>query len=262
MIRLENFVFSYKPFPVGVARPFIEPALYESLAATYPTPEVFARFREDSSGRYSKFSLSARNNGRQLVDFLDRHPAWRRLYEYFYSGDFVDAVLDHLERHDIQVVRRRSSGLARRLNRLAPKLSDGRLPRVERLLYSAPRKLGGISSKVEFSALPATDGGLMPHTDAEGKLVTLVIAFPTEGEWRDEFGGGTSIVEPKDERRYFNRFNRTLPFDEVDVLRVVEYRPNQAMLFIKTFNSWHAVMPTHGPAGQWRKTMTVNIMGR
>ncbi len=261
MICLDNFVYTYKPFPVGVAQPFIEPALYRSLAASYPEPERFARFREDSTGRYSKFSLSARNNGRQLAEFLDQHADWRRLYEYLYSADFIDAVLDHLEQRNLQVVKRRSRGLARQFNRLAPKLSGGRLPRVERLLYAAPRKLGGVSSKVEFSAIPARDGGLMPHTDSEGKLVTLVIAFPEEGEWREEFGGGTSIVEPKDESVYFNRFNRTLPFDQVDVKRVVEHHANQAMLFIKTFNSWHAVMPTTGPASQWRKTLTVNIMG-
>ncbi len=261
MLCLENFEYSYRPFPVGVARPFIEPALYLDLAASYPAPETFMPFRTDSTGMYDKFSLSARNKGRALAAFLDANPAWGTLYRYFYSGEFIDSVLDHLEERNIQVVRRRSARLARAFNRFAPGLSDGRVPGAERLLYSMPRKLGGISSKVEFSALPGRDGGLMPHTDATGKLVTLVIAFPEEGEWQSDFGGGTSMVEPEDERLYFNRFNRTLPFDQVRVLRVVEYQSNQAMLFVKTFNSWHAVMPTTGPVDRWRKTLTVNIMG-
>jgi hypothetical protein len=260
MISLENFQYRYQPFPIGVAQPFIDPDLYLDLAASFPSPEQFPLFRTDSTGQHRKLSLSARSHPRALARFLAVHPSWRALYRYLYSTEFVESVLVHLEDRGIRVTKRRSRGLARWINLLAPTLSEGRTPRLEKLVYTLPRKLGGISSKVEFSAIPGRDGGLMPHTDAPGKLVTLVVAFPNPGEWEPDYGGATSIVEPKDERQYFNRLNDTLPFDDVTVLRTVEHQPNQAMLFVKTFNSWHAVMPTTGPADRWRKTLTINIM--
>lgn len=260
MIRLDHFRYEYTPFPIGVAQSAIEPSLYELLAASYPDREDFSPFRTDATGRVTKLSLSARTEPRRLARFLDRNPRWRELHEYLYSVEFTDAILDHLEEQGIQVVRKRPRGIARWIHLAAPALSHSRVPGLEKLAYHLPRKLGGISSKLEFSAIPGSDGGLRPHTDSHGKIVTLVLAFPREGEWHPDYGGGTSIVEPKDARLYFNRYNKTLDFEDVVVRRIVEYRPNQAMLFVKTFNSWHAVMPTTGPVEAWRKTLTVNLM--
>jgi len=260
MLLFDNFVFDYKPFPIGVAKPFLEPGLYRELASTYPNPAEFAPFRVNAGGQVTKFSLSGRTDARLLAGFLDRHPAWRTFYEYLYSAEFMDTLLDHLEHNGLRVLKKRSRGLNRWINRAAPRLARAGVPGIEQLIHDLPRKTGGVASKLEFSAIPANDGGLLPHTDSPGKIVTLVLAFPEEGEWDPAYGGGTSIVEPLDDREYFNPFNKSLPFEAVDVQRVVEYQPNQAMLFIKTFNSWHAVMPTHGPAGLWRKTLTVNVM--
>ena len=35
--------------------------------------------------------------------------------------------------------------------------------------------------------------------------------------------------------------------------------PNQAVLFVKTFNSLHCVRPMTGPAEAMRRTLTVNL---
>jgi hypothetical protein len=38
------------------------------------------------------------------------------------------------------------------------------------------------------------------------------------------------------------------------------FEPNQAVIFVKTFNSWHAVQPIRGAGSSiMRKTITINI---
>jgi hypothetical protein len=49
----------------------------------------------------------------------------------------------------------------------------------------------------------------------------------------------------------------------MQVLDTYPFTPNQAVVFVKTFNSWHSVRPMQGigsPA--MRKTLTINIEPR
>ena len=58
----------------------------------------------------------------------------------------------------------------------------------------------------------------------------------------------------------FNRVNRYLDFEDVDEVKTFPFLPNQALIFVKTFNSWHAVMPMTAPRDdKLRKTITINI---
>ena len=58
----------------------------------------------------------------------------------------------------------------------------------------------------------------------------------------------------------YNQINYYLPFEEVDVVKEYGFNPNQALIFVKTFNSWHAVNPmTSKTDNALRKTVTINI---
>src|SRR3546814_9097692 len=94
--------------------------------------------------------------------------------------------------------------------------------------------------------MPVTGGSIRPHTDAVSKAVTMVIPMLREGEWKAEYGGGTSVVWPKDRSRSFNLVNGYLDFDEVDCLKTYPFEANQCLVFVKTYNSWHAVWPMTG----------------
>ena len=87
----------------------------------------------------------------------------------------------------------------------------------------------------------------------------MIVSILEEGEWDQAFGGGTDVNWPKDETRSFNQMNRVASFDEMDVLHTYPFTPNQCVVFVKTFNSWHSVAPMHGPAGKLRRTLTINI---
>jgi len=87
-----------------------------------------------------------------------------------------------------------------------------------------------------------------------------VVAMLEKGEWNPAFGGGTDVLRPKDITNNFNFKNNYLEFDEVETLTTFEYQPNQCVIFIKTFNSLHAVRPMTAQDGQlMRKTLTINI---
>jgi hypothetical protein len=67
------------------------------------------------------------------------------------------------------------------------------------------------------------------------------------------------VVWPKDEKKTFNYLNDYLGFEEVDVLEEFKFLPNSCVIFVKTFNSWHAVMPIRAPENVIRKSLVINI---
>ena len=74
-----------------------------------------------------------------------------------------------------------------------------------------------------------------------------------------ESSSGT-VVLPKDRTKLFNQLNDYMDFDEVDEVRTYPFEPNQALVFIKTFNSWHAVWPMRGnDPDRLRRNLTINI---
>jgi hypothetical protein len=113
-----------------------------------------------------------------------------------------------------------------------------------------------------FAMLPADGGCLLPHSDNPMKLLNLAVTMSPEGEWNPSFGGGTDINRPKDIQRLFNRTNQRLPFDEVDVIDTVPFRPNQALLVVRGDTSWHSIRPMTGANSRlMRKTVNINLLG-
>ena len=83
------------------------------------------------------------------------------------------------------------------------------------------------------------------------------------GEWQREWGGGTEVQKVKQIDRNYNRMNKHSDFDEVVTLKTFEFEPNQCVIFVKSFNSLHAVRPMLGRGtGMMRKSLTINIETR
>jgi hypothetical protein len=241
--NLQNARFDYEPYPICFIPDFLEPGLYRELAASYPARELF----HYSTNIGVKYSLSELNNAGQYYAFLKAHPRWQEFFELVKSAAFVGRIAQFLKEHHIDL-----------------KLDDFRYERslgyrrrgpIRRMLNTRV-----IRSRFEFSAMPASGGSILPHTDAPNKLVTLVVSFIQDGEWDEPaWGGGTSMVLPKDRTRVYNHHNKYMPFEEIDVIKTFPFNPNQCVLFIKTYNSWHSVQPMTGPESALRKTLTINI---
>jgi hypothetical protein len=247
MFHWHNLKLRYDPFPIGLVAPVLEADYYHALVDAFPPIELFQYKPEYGE----KYSLSEKNNPRKYRAFVRSSPPWRELHAYVKSRDFVFSVFDALrERNvDLGITRRRASRAGRWL-KLLRNVALGRMPSTDPPIYS----------RFEFSALPADGGQLLPHTDARRKLVTVVVSMVRDGEWPVELGGGTEIMRPRDPSLNYNFVNRQLRFEEVETIDAFPFRPNQAVLFVKTFNSLHGMHPMPGRGSPLlRRTLTINI---
>jgi hypothetical protein len=245
MLNFSNIEFDYDPYPIGISRPALVPDFYTELVRTFPAIELF-RYMESKGDKYS---LSQYNNGAVYRRFLKTTPAWRRFHGYIHSPEFITGTYDMLRQHNLDLDLP-PPGFRRRISRRFSAWKRGTpIPHFQR-----------IKARFEFSAMPITGGNILPHTDSTRKSVTMVIPILEEGEWDSAWGGGTSIVRPKDPTRLFNRVNQFMDFDEVDIVKTFAFAPNQCLVFVRTDTYWHAVMPMTGTDPTiLRKTLTINI---
>lgn len=247
MLDFGAATFAYEPYPVGLIKTVFDAGLYARLAASYPARELF----EWKPALGNKYSLSEVNHPAQYRRFIDGTREWKRFHDYIKEAEFVTRVLGLLAQHHIDL------GLQRY------RVVSGRPALGRSSVLSRLQRKTELSARFEFSMMSADGGHILPHTDSPQKLVTLVFSMMGEGEWNPAWGGGTDIVLPRDRTLVYNHVNRSLPFSEVDILRTCDFTPNQCVIFVKTFNSWHSVAPMSGYADSaLRKTLTINIEAR
>lgn len=244
MLSFDHVHFIYDPYPIGVACPVFDESYYDELVDAFPARELF-KFMPSLGNKYS---LSELNNPDVYHRYVRNSPPWHKFHSWVKRPEFPNEVLAMLREHNIDLGLEMVVGASSRslLNRLTFRPVTPMTPH--------------LSARFEFSMLPADGGSIKPHTDSPQKIVTLVIAIVDEGEWNPSFGGGTEVLRPRDVTKNFNYTNSYLEFDDVETLHTFEYRPNQCVIFIKTFNSLHAVRPMAGKGtGLMRKTLTINI---
>ena len=77
---------------------------------------------------------------------------------------------------------------------------------------------------------------------------------------KSSFGGGTDFNRPKADHLRFNQMNRLAAFEDMEVIDTLDFTPNQGVMFVKTFNSWHSVRPMTGRGSTaTRNTLTVTV---
>ncbi len=239
LLDLGRAHFRYEPYPIGIVREIFEPSLYARLVETFPPADLF-RFMQYHG---DKWSLSEVNNRDLYYKFLRSNPDWNRLFNEVKSEGFIDQVLHALAQSKIDLgpASTASGGTLRRLR--------------DKLL--GRKSSGGLSARFEFSMMSAEGGHILPHTPQ--KHITLVVSVVRPGDWDQTWGGGTDLMRPLDPSENFNLLNRYLRFDQVETIDTMAYESNQCVIFIKTFNSLHAVKPMTGPKDIMRRTLTVNI---
>jgi hypothetical protein len=234
--------FRYEPYPIGIIRNIFEPSLYERLVDTFPPIELFHFMQYHGD----KWSLSEVNNPALYYKFLRSSPDWNRLFNEVKSKNFIDQVLEALVQSKIDLG-------------LSTSARTGALRKLKDRLLGRKSSSSGLRARFEFSMMSADAGNIRPHTDSPQKHITLVVSMVRPGEWDQAWGGGTDLMRPLDPSENFNLLNRYLEFDQVETIETMAYEPNQCVIFIKTFNSLHAVKPMTGPRHAMRRTLTINI---
>ena len=247
---LDNVDFDYRPYPIGLATPVMKPAAYREFVAAFPPMDLFIGYGETGAPGV-KFTLSEKENPENYTSFVRAHPLWREFRRWVKSDDFIFYVLGALRDHHIDVGYDKYKKRQPYIRRTLRELSHGRLN------LSTP----GLTTRFEFSALPADGGFLPPHTDAPSKIITLVFSMAGEDEdWDPAWGGELDVNVPKDERLSYNYHNKLADFADMDVAKSFAYRPNQCVVFVKTHDSWHSIRPMAGHGvSALRKTMTIVI---
>jgi len=245
MLNLGNLAFTYDPFLVGLARSIFPEDMYLRLCRTFPSEEFF--ISQPVLG--NRMGFSPQNNRSDFRRFLKQNQDWRDFYKWVKSS-FERDFLSELARHEIDL----GYGTARASRR---ERALDYLRNVKRGRFLRPR----LTTELIFSMLPADGGYLLPHTDNTRKVGNVVLSMIGPEGWDPEVGGGTDINWPRDRRLSFNRNNRRLPFDQVEVLDTIPFRANQAVVVIKTYNSWHSVAPMSGKdSAVMRKTVNINLI--
>lgn len=242
MFHYQQAQFDYEPYPICYIPQFLEPGYYTQLCDAYPALELF-RYMPNLGNKYS---LSELNHPKQYAKFIRSHPLWSEFHAYIKSDRFIEDTLAFLRSRHIE--------LGFKNYTIASTKKGGRASRLNLL-----RRRTELSARFEFSMMNADGGHILPHTDAPNKLITLVISMVKPGEWNEAWHGGTQVVWPKDRSKVYNHLNKYMAFDEVEIRKEFPFHPNQCILFIKTYDSWHAVTPMHGPDTALRKTLTINI---
>ena len=225
----------------------MERTLYDALVADYPPIDLFLHLSKVGH----KYVLSEKFNAANYQRFLEQTPSWKRFHDWIKSAKFIEAVDLMLREVSIDLgLPRMHPSLLKRWKRGWTDVKRGRFPRIP----------PGLRARFEFSMLPAAGGYILPHTDTPKKIVTLIVSSFKEGEWDPALGGSTEVLRPINTGDSYNWLNENIPFEEVETLDSYEFRPNQCLAFVKTFNSLHGVRPMKGTdSGLMRKTVTINI---
>lgn len=222
MILLRDARFRYEPYPIAVARSVFDPETYSSLVGAFPRSELF-KFMGNIG---NKWSLSEVNNPAEYAEVVKREP-WAAFHAEVKSDVFIQSVIEFLRSYSIDPV---------------------------------DPSMGVLKSRFEFSILPADGGFLRPHTDIPSKIITLVLAMGWPLGWDGAWGGGTDVLRTMNPAKGYSHLGGySAGFGDVETLETLPFVPNQAIVFVKTFNSWHCVRPMTGPKGEIRRTLTINI---
>ncbi len=245
----EHLRFRYDPFPIGLAKPLMGDDLYQQFLDAWPDSELF-KFMPELGNKYA---LSQKFNSRQYHDFVKSVPLWKEFHAWIKSDAFVREVMNVLDEHHLDLGYTNYPSYGKWLKKRVKNILQGKF------IPKRPR----LTARFEFQMMPADGGHILPHTDSPKKIVTMVVSMAQEGEWDPSFGGGTDVNRHKDIRYNFNLMNRQAAFEDMEVLDTFEFTPNQAVIFIKTFNSWHSVRPMTGAGSPvMRKTLIINIEPR
>jgi hypothetical protein len=171
----------------------------------------------------SKASLSEVNHRDLYETFLTRTPIWQAVWTAIKAPAFVDEIRALLFAHGV------------------------------------PLPDGPLRARFEFAAMPACGGELRPHRDLASKVVTIVVSMLSEASaWDPAWGGSTDVLVPHDPTAEWRDY--AAPRDAFDVIHRYPYAPNQAVVFVKSDHSWHAVGPMTGRATDPpRRTITINL---
>ena len=226
MINFDKSNFFYDPFPHCVIKDFLEGSFYNEICKEYPDHEFLIKMKDKKFGdnKFEKFNLSNNSsNNKSFYQFINSTKAIKLFYEFINSDNFLISLDEFLTKNYIDL-----------------RLSKNNSSNIKKIIKNILNKK---KIDFEFSSIPIKNGYILPHTDGRNKLIGFVIPIIDNDKILNIKNIGTKILKAKSNEFKFNLFNKTVPFDETELIRELPFEKNQMSLHIKTFNSLHAVGP-------------------
>jgi len=209
--RMREAVVRDAPFAHAVVDGFLEPDLFAALRRAYPDPATMPAVkdrRDPADDAYSDRRVSLK--AEDLADVEDVESGTRpfaRLLELVKAQAFGQAL-----------VGRFADTVQRELGR-----------------YRGRNLVLRTSTDV---IVDRTGFALRPHTDGNSKVATVLVYLADPGDPAEH---GTRLYAPKDPAMRCESGALLHPFEEFDEAGIVPYRPNTAVMFARTGNSFHGV---------------------
>ena len=239
-IKLSNKKTSFlvkKPFPFFCWDKFLPDDIYNELLNTWPANEYY---NITIKGGKQAFQKSQKE---KVEAFLYDNATWKKFISLLESQEFIDDVASFIK--PLQYPYR-------------PIVASKKWI-LDCKKNSFPKNLFQNEVEVDWELSRYDKNNFLdPHTDRLTKYLSLLLYFP-DLNWKDEYGGGTVMYEPKDEKHKKNWSNNYMPFKYLNKSKSFSYKPNRLCGFIKTGNSWHGVEPIKQPKNMWRRALAINI---
>jgi len=226
MINFKNFDFFYDPFPHGIINNFLKPEIYKSLCEEFPSANNLKKLNEKNLNekKFHKFQLGNTGENKKIFfRYLNRQKTLKEFYRYVNSNFFLDQLLKFLLNNHID--------LKINLNNNFIKKIINKLTKNELFI------------DFEFSSIPVDSGFIAPHTDGGNKILGFVIPIIDNEEIFKIQNIGTKIFKAKSNKYKYNFFNKTTPYEDVELIKEMPYKKNMLSFHVKTFNSLHGVGP-------------------
>jgi hypothetical protein len=248
------------PFTVVEVDNYLPSALYGELLGTYPDPAKDGR--KHSMKNYL-------NSGTAAFDaFMAEHEPWSNLVRYMDSDEFVGHIYDYC-RPLIHAARGPLG--SRPWSRRGVPIAGGAPAGVSALSKLANR-LKFIEIETEFQLSSMEHGHcITPHSDAQYKLVSILVYFPF-ADWQSEWGGGTQFFRPRTrdgERRWcvpevnhvkhYGQEGLDMFARDMECFHTAAFGPNRLAIFCKSNYTFHAVDRISCPPDRRRNALVMNI---
>ena len=218
--RIKNALPRHYPFPHFYIENVFPDGFYDTLINHLPETDSYVRITD--TGRVGDPDDSPYRNRyiieltKDTPDHLNKaiQPFWRDFLNWFSTEDFALALLGHFK----------------------PLLEQRFGDRFGNLRFSSDIQL----------IRDFTSYGLGPHSDRPDKVAVLIFYLARDA---DQPTLGTSIYVPRDPG-FVSEDGRHFFTDDFHLLATMPYKPNAALGFFKTANSFHGVEPITEPGVQ------------
>lgn len=230
------------PFTVFEIKDFLPKDIFEELLKTYPKENEFNK----SISGYNKRTLN--DEDFRFDEFVNRNVVWKKFFEDLKKQDFINSAYFFSLNANIK-----SRGL-----RALKKWKIGQV-----------KILKKIFREVKWSfhfAIQNSDEKVLPHTDARGKLLSMIYYLSDKDKGQDN--AGTEFWEIKKNKHKWINWNNKHIKDNIElrefkndceIFHKSKFEPNKLVGFVKSDISWHSVINVGVNNQGLRKTLNLFI---